>query len=133
MSDNISDSEFLMIFMSKRRGYPLIANGVAETRQERRDGIPLGRVAEQIERAIKALHAQASKTPLVAESLLPAMLDMLAAYLSLYNMLGATRDRSLPARLLLGSRDELQTWLNAVALEGDVHGLAALNAASPSG
>jgi hypothetical protein len=46
-------------------------------------------------------------------------------------MLAAARDRSLPERLLGGNRRQLETWLRAVALEGDVHGTASLDPPRP--
>lgn len=127
MPDSISDSEYVMLMTSKRRGYPLIANGGAETLREGRNGVPLGWVAHQLAAAVKAMHELASLTPEAQLQLLPAFRRMLLAYLSLYNMLGAAKDRTLPKRLLGGTRAELVSWLRAVTLEGDVHGTAGLD------
>lgn len=127
MPDSISDSEYAMLMMSKRRGMPLMANGSAEALREGRTGIPLSRVAHHIACAIRALHELGALAPEAHAPLLPAFRRMLHAYLGLYNMLGAARNRGLPQRLLHCSRAELETWLRAVALEGDVHGTASLD------
>lgn len=132
MPDSISDSEYAMLMMSKRRGLPLMANGGAEAMREGRNGVPLGRVAHHMACAIKSLHELAVLAPEAQAPLLPAFRRMLHAYLSLYNMLGAARNRRLPQRLLAGSRVELETWLRAVALEGDVHGTASLDKPRPA-
>ncbi len=131
MPDSISDSEYAMLMMSKRRGLPLMANGSAEALREGRTGIPLGRVAHHIACAIRSLHELGALAPEAHAPLLPSFKRMLHAYLGLYNMLGAARDRSLPKRLLAGPRSDLEIWLRAVALEGDVHGTASLEGGRP--
>lgn len=132
MPDGLSDSEYAMLMMSKRRGLPLMANGGSETLREGRNGVPLARLAYHMACAIKSLHELALLAPEVQVPLLPAFRRMLHAYLGLYNMLAAAHDRSLPQRLLGGSRGELETWLRAVALEGDVHGTASLDKPRPT-
>jgi hypothetical protein len=132
MPDSISDSEYAMLMTSKRRGLPLMANGGSETLREGRNGVPLGRVAHHMACALKSLHELVVLAPEAQVPLLPAFRRMLHAYLGLYNMLAAARDRSLPERLLGGSRRQLETWLRAVALEGDVHGTASLDKPRPS-
>lgn len=131
MPDSISDSEYAMLLMCQRRGLPLMANGGAEALREGRNGVPLGRVAQHLARGIKSLHELAITPPGAQVHVLAAFRHMLHAYLSLYNMLGAARDRTLPERLLSCTCEELETWLRAVALEGDVHGTAGLD--GPSG
>jgi hypothetical protein len=126
MPDSISDSEYAMLMMSARRGLPLMANGGAEALREGRTGIPLGRVAHHIACAIRSLHALGALAPEAHAPLLPSFKRMLHAYLGLYNMLGSARDPTLPQRLLRSTRADLETWLRAVALEGDVHGTASL-------
>ena len=42
-------------------------------------------------------------------------------------MLAKANDRSLPARLLNASDDELRAWLAVIQREGDVAGLAGLD------
>jgi hypothetical protein len=132
MPDSISDSEYAMLMVSKRRGLPLMANGGSETLREGRNGVPLGRVAHHMACALKSLHELGVLAPEAQVPLLPAFSRMLHAYLGLYNMLAAARDRTLAERLLGGSRRELETWLRAVALEGDVHGTASLDKPRPS-
>lgn len=127
MPDSISDSEYAMLMMSKRRGLPLMANGGAEVLREGRNGVPLRRVAHHMACAIKSLHELVVLAPEALTPLLPAFRRILHAYLGLYNMLGVARDRTLPERLLSCSREELETWLRAVSLEGDVHGTAGLD------
>lgn len=127
MPDNISDSEYALLVISNRSGYPLMSNGGSDTLRERRNGVPLDRVGHHMACAIKSVHAFVGPSPLALVPLLPAFRRLLHAYLGLYNMLGATSDRHLPERLLGGSRDALDTWLRAVALEGDVHGTAVLD------
>lgn len=126
MPGDMSDSEYALILAGSRRGLPLLANAGAETATEHRHGVPLRRIAHQIASGIKALHTAAVVQQDGRAGHLIAFRRMLLAYLGLYNMLGAAADPSLAQRLLAGSRDDLECWLRAVALEGDVLGTAAL-------
>lgn len=107
---------------------PLNANGPAYTQREGRQGVPLDYVAEKLGRAIQDLHRAARKLPAGDLDALGAMLHLLVAYLGLHNMLAKANDRSLAPRLLAGSREELDAWLRLVQREGDVRGLAGLDA-----
>lgn len=55
------------------------------------------------------------------------MYFLLVAHLGLHNMLAKANDRSLAARLLNASDDELRAWLALTQREGDVAGLAGLD------
>lgn len=107
--------------------YSLNANGPAYTSRQDRHGVPLDYVAEKLNSAIEELHRLGQQNPSVREAALPTMYFMLVAHLGLNNMLGKANDRKLAARLLTGSTKKLRAWLDWVAREGDVHGLASLD------
>lgn len=132
MPDSISDSEYTMLTLTQRLGLPLMANGGAEVLREGRTGIPLNRVAHQLAGAIRSLHELWQQSDEASQPLIPSFRCLVMAYLSLYNMVGAAQDRALPQRLLLGHRGDLDTWLLAVARDGDVHGTASLDNPRPS-
>ena len=56
------------------------------------------------------------------------MYFLLVARLGLHNMLAKASDRTLPTRLLKASREELDRWLELIERDGDVAGLAGLDA-----
>lgn len=116
---------------SEDTGLPLNANGPAYTIHQDRYGVPLVYVAEKLDSAIEELHRHGRQHPAARDGLLPAMYYLLVAHLGLHNMLGKANDRSLAARLLNGSSEELHVWLQLVAREGDVHGLAELDCGDP--
>ncbi len=111
----------------ENQSLPLNANGPAYTVRQVRHGVPLSHVAEKLDSAIQALHSYGQGHSNERDGLLPAMYYLLVAHLGLHNMLGKANDRSLAARLLNGSDKELDAWLQLVAREGDVHGLAELD------
>lgn len=127
MPGDMSDSEYALILAGRRRGLPLLANAGAEVATELRHGVPLRRIAHQVASGIKALHALSADGRHFGPELRAAFRRMLLAYLGLFNMLSAAADPSLPQRLLSGNREELDCWLRAVALEGDVLGTAGLD------
>jgi hypothetical protein len=106
--------------------FSLNANGPAYTSRQDRHGVPLDYVAEKLNSAIEELHRLGQQHPSARDAALPAMYFMLVAHLSLNNMLGKANDRKLASRLLNGSTKKLRVWLDLVAREGDVHGLASL-------
>jgi len=106
---------------------PLNANGPAYTSRQDRNGVPLTYVAEKLDSAIKALHRYGRQHPNSRDGLLEAMYYLLVAHLGLHNMLGKANDHSLAPRLLNGSTKKLDAWLELIAREGDVRGLAALD------
>lgn len=126
MPGDMSDSEYALILAGRRRGLPLLANAGAEAATELRHGVPLKRIAHQVASGIRALHTAAVVQQDGRAGHLIAFRRMLLAYLGLYNMLGAATDASLARRLLTARREELECWLRAVALEGDVLGMAGL-------
>ena len=106
--------------------YSLNANGPAYTSRQDRHGVPLDYVAEKLNSAIQELHRLGQQHPTARDAALPTMYFMLVAYLGLNNMLGKASDRKLASRLLTGSTKKLREWLDLVAREGDVQGLASL-------
>lgn len=132
MPDSISDSEYTMLTLTQRLGLPLMANGGAEILREGRTGVPLSRVAHQLACSIRSLHELWQQSDEAATPLIPTFRNLVLAYLCLYNMRGAAQDETLPQRLLMGYRVDLDTWLLAVARDGDVHGTASLDSGSPS-
>lgn len=116
--------------MSKQpddRCFPLDANGQAFISRQYRNGIPLPYVGEKLRCAIEDLHRHARRCPGTRDELSLTMHYLLAAYLGLYNMLGAANDPALVDRLLDGSRERLQKWLRVVERGGDVCGVAELD------
>lgn len=107
--------------------FPLDANGPAYTSRQQRDGVPLAYVGEKLGRAIEALHRSGLRHPDRRDELLAPMDFLLVAHLGLHNMLAKANDRTLAARLLAASDDDLQAWLRVVDREGDVAGLASLD------
>jgi hypothetical protein len=107
--------------------FPLDANGPAYTSRQERDGVPLAYVGEKLGRAIEELHRYAANHPDQRGALQHTMYFLLVAHLGLHNMLAKTADRTLPLRLLGGSRDQLDAWLELIEREGDVQGLAGLD------
>lgn len=106
---------------------PLDANGPAYRSLQEREGVPLDYVAEKLGRAIEELHLYARGQPDRHAELLAPMYFLLVAHLGLHNMLAKANDRSLAARLLNASDDELRAWLALIQREGDVAGLAGLD------
>jgi hypothetical protein len=106
---------------------PLDANGPAYTSLQERQGVPLTYVGEKLGRAIEELHRYGRNHPDRHGELLPSMYFLLVAHLGLHNMLAKANDRSLAARLLKASDDELRAWLALIEREGDVAGLAGLD------
>ena len=111
--------------------FSLNANGPAYTSRQDRHGVPLDYVAEKSRSAIEELHRLGQRNPSARDAALPAMYFMLVAYLGLNNMLGKANDRKLAPRLLGGSTKKLRAWLDLVAREGDVRGLASLDDDEP--
>lgn len=108
-------------------GLPLNANGAAYTLREDRHGVPLVYVAEKLGSAVEALHSYGQRHPEARDELMLPMYYLLVSHLGLHNMLGKANDHSLTARLLNGSRESLEAWLQLLDREGDVQGLAALD------
>jgi hypothetical protein len=108
-------------------GFSLNANGPAWTSRQNRSGVPLDYVAEKLNNAIEQLHDLGQQHPDARDAAVPAMYFMLVAYLGLNNMLGGANDRKLASRLLSGNTKKLREWLDLVAREGDVYGLASLD------
>jgi hypothetical protein len=106
---------------------PLDANGPAYTSREDSEGVPLAYVAEKLGRAIEERYRYARSHPDGHADLLAPLHFLIVAHLGLHNMLAKANDRSLPARLLNGSVDELRAWLALIEREGDVAGLAGLD------
>jgi hypothetical protein len=104
---------------------PLNANGQAYTSCQYRHGIPLPYVGKKLRCAIEDLHRHAQSCQSKRNELGMTMHYLLAAYLGLHNMLAKANDPTLVDRLLDGSRETLQKWLNLVEREGDVYGVAA--------
>lgn len=109
-------------------GLPLNANGPAYTSRQDRYGVPLDHVAEKLGSAVEELHRFGQDHAADRAGLLPAMHYALVAHLGLHNMLGKAGDRTLASRLLNGSSKELHAWLQVISREGDVRGLATLDA-----
>lgn len=108
-------------------GFSLNANGPAYISRQDRHGVPLDYVAEKLDSAIEELHRFGKQHIDKREAVLPVMYFMLVAHLGLHNMLGKANDRTLAPRLLKGSSKKLRAWLDLVAREGDVQGLAMLD------
>lgn len=106
---------------------PLDANGPAYTSSQQRHGVPLDYVGEKLDSAIVELHRFALDHPQQRNELIAPMHYMLVAHLALHNMLAKANDRTLVARLVNGTSDELRAWLALIAREGDVAGLAELD------
>lgn len=106
---------------------PLDANGPAYTTAQSRRGVPLEYVGDKLARAIEELHRYARKHPVQQQELYGSMYYLLVAHLGLHSMLAKANDRSLPARLLAASTEELDAWLAVIEREGDVAGLAGLD------
>lgn len=106
----------------------LNANGPAYTSHQDRYGVPLDHAAEKLASAIEGLHRFGQDHAGSRAALLPTMHYALVAHLGLHNMLGKAGDRTLASRLLNGSSKELHAWLQVICREGDVRGLATLNA-----
>ena len=107
---------------------PWNANGPAYTMRQDRHGVPLSYVGEKLACAIEDLHRHAQRHPDDRDDMRSAMYHLLVAYLGLHNMLGKANDRTLTDRVLNGSSQHLETWLRLVGREGDVRGLAELDA-----
>ena len=103
---------------------PLDANGPAYTSRQQRDGVPLSYVGEKLGRTIEELHRCADRHPDRRDELVAPLYFLLVAHLGLHNMLAKANDRTLAARLLAASGDELRVWLRLIDREGDVAGLA---------
>jgi hypothetical protein len=108
--------------------FPMDANGPAFTSAQVRQGVPLSYVGEKLARAIEELHRYASTHPEQHQELYGPMYFLLVAHLGLHNMLAKASDRTLPTRLLQGSREELERWLELIERDGDIAGLAGLDA-----
>ena len=108
--------------------FPLEANGPAYTSEQVRQGVPLSYVGEKMARAIEELHRYASKHPAQHQELYGPMYFLLVAHLGLHNMLAKAGHRTLPTRLLQASPEELDRWLELIERDGDVAGLAGLDA-----
>ena len=108
--------------------FPLDANGPAYTTAQQRHGVPLVYVGEKLGHAIEELHHFARHHPQQRQALVALMHYLLVAYLGLHNMLAKANDRSLALRLLEGSEADLRSWLALIEREGDVAGLAGLDA-----
>jgi hypothetical protein len=106
---------------------PLDANGSAYIACQEREGVPLTYVGEKLGRAIEELHRYARDHPDQREQLQATMYFLLVAHLALHNMLAKANDRSLAARMLAATDDELKAWLQVIEREGDVQGLAGLD------
>ena len=106
---------------------PLDANGPAYTSRQERHGVPLTYVGEKLGSAIEELHRHARNHPEQQRELVAPMYYLLVAHLGLHNMLAKANNRSLPARLLDASADDLRAWLALIGREGDVAGLADLD------
>jgi hypothetical protein len=106
---------------------PLDANGPAYTSGQHRHGVPLDYVGEKLDAAIVQLHRFALDHPQQRRDLMAPMHYLLVAHLALHNMLAKANDRTLVARMLEGTSDDLRSWLDLIAREGDVAGLADLD------
>ncbi|MRV70609.1 hypothetical protein GJ700_02600 [Duganella sp. FT92W] len=103
------------------------ANGPAYEKGEHRYGVPLDYVADKLSNAILALNALASARPELASELHQAMHYQLVAFLGLNNMLGAANDRELPVRILRGTHEDAERWIQLVLEQGDVMGVHQAN------
>lgn len=106
---------------------PLDANGPAYTASQQRHGVPLDYVGEKLSSAIYELHKFAVSHPHQRPELTGPMYYLLVAHLALHNMRAKANDRTLAARLLAGTYEDLRSWLGVVEREGDVAGLAGLD------